>query len=180
MHPLPGRPPGAVQRAMARPSRAAAAAASTRAPAAAPGVWTLPMVQKAAAVFAELPVLPGWDRGAIAERVAAWYRFVDVVAEGAVATDAAVLAGEIVRFGARFLDAHPEHVLVGGARWGVADVEAVARWFGGVRGAGGADVDARLLAFERVVRSGLVQPDARPLADALLETIDGWRAARGA
>lgn len=163
---------------MARPSRAAAAAASTRPAPVAPGVWTLPMVQKAAAVFAELPQLPGWDRAGIAERVAAWYRFVDVVAEGAVASDAAVLAGEIVRFGARFLEAHPEHVLVGGARWSADDVEAVARWFGGVQAAGGADVDARLLAFERVVRSGLVDDDARPLADALLEVIDGWRAAR--
>jgi hypothetical protein len=82
-----------------------------------------------------------------------------------------------VRFGARFLEAHPEHVLVGGARWGIADVEAVARWFGSVRGCADADVDARVFAFERVVRSGLVQPDARPLADALLERIDAWRAA---
>lgn len=160
---------------MASRSRAAAAAAATTRPTTTHGPWTLPMVQKAAAVFAELPQLPGWDRAAIAERVAAWYRFVDVVAEGAVAGDAAALAGEIVRFGARFLEAHPEHVLVGGARWGVADVEAVARWFGSIHS--GADVDARLLAFERVVRSGLVQPDARPLADALLERIDAWRAA---
>lgn len=136
------------------------------------------MVQKAAAVFAELPGLPGWDRVAIAERVAAWYRFVDVVAEGAVAVDAAALAAEIVRFGARFLEEHPEHVLVGGARWGVGDVEAVARWFGGVVDDHGPDVEARLLAFERVVRSGLVDADARPLADALLEMIDDRRAAR--
>jgi hypothetical protein len=160
---------------MATKTSRAAAAAAAAAPAPVAGVWTLPMVQKA---FAELPTLPGWDRAAIAERVAAWYRFVDVVAEGAVAGDAAVLAGEIVRFGARFLEEHPEHVLVGGATWGVADVEAVARWFGGVADAGGADVDARLLAFERVVRSGLVDADARPLADALLEVVEGWRASR--
>lgn len=159
-------------------SRAAAAAATAPTAPTAGGTWTLPMVQKAAAVFAELPMLPEWDRAAIAERVAAWYRFVDVVAEGAVTTDAAVFAGEIVRFGARFLEEHPEHVLVGGATWGAADVEAVARWFGAVADIGGADVDARLIAFERIVRSGLVGADARPLADALLELIHAWRSRR--
>ena len=138
------------------------------------------MVQKAAAVFAELPQLPGWEHAAITERVAAWYRFVDVVAEGAIAADAAVLAAEIVRFGARFLEAHPEHVLVAGPRWGVDDVEAVARWFGGVVDDHGPDVEARLLAFERVVCSGLVDADAGPLADALLALIADRRADLGA
>ncbi len=141
-------------------------------------MWTVDMVQHAAAVFAELPRLPAYDRGAIAQRIAAWYRFVDVVAEGAIVADAAPLAAEIVRFGTRFLDDHPEHVLVGGATWGVEDVEGVARWFGAVSDEADVDVDARVMAFERIVRSGLVDEDATAIAQALLELMETWRAAR--
>jgi hypothetical protein len=142
------------------------------------GAWTVPMVERAAAVFAELPRLPAFETRAITERVAAWYRFVDVVAEGAVVAEAAPLAAEIVRFGASFLAEHPEHVLVSGATWEVDDVEAVARWFGAVSDEGGPDIVARVEAFERVVRSGLVSDEGSPLAQALLELIDAWRAAR--
>ncbi len=136
------------------------------------------MVERAAAVFAELPRLPAYDPGRIAERVAAWYRFVDVVAEGAFVVEAAPLAADIVRGGVQFLAEHPEHVLVSGATWDVDDVEGVARWFGAVSDEGGADVVARVLAFERIVRSGLIDDDAMPLAQALLELMDSWRAAR--
>lgn len=175
----PGRGRIEVEHPMAtRPSRAAAAAGKTTPPEAPPGVWTLPMVEKAAAVFAELPSLPAWDRAGIAERLTAWYRFVDVVAEGAVVPAAVPLAGEIVRFGAGFLREHPEHVLVGGAIWGVGDVEAVARWFGAARGGPRGEALARVDAFERIVRSGLVDDDARPLANALLEAMERWRDAR--
>ncbi len=135
------------------------------------------MVERAAAVFAELPRLPAFDPRAIAERIAAWYRFVDVVAEGAVVAEAAPLAAEIVRFGASFLADHPEHVLVSGASWELEDVEAVARWFGAVSDQGGDDVVARVAAFERIVRSGLVSDEASPLAHALLEIMGTWRTA---
>jgi hypothetical protein len=154
-------------------------ATTTATTAAAPPRWSKEMVGRAATVFAELPHLPTWDKGPIAERVAAWYRFVDVVAAGLVEVDGLPLAGEIIRFGADFLTAHPEHVLVAGAVWQADDVEGVARWFGGVgprRGAG-ADVVARMDAFERVVRSRLVADEAMPLAQALVDAMEGWRAA---
>jgi hypothetical protein len=144
----------------------------------APSRWSKDMVARAAPVFAELPHLPSWDTQLIAERVAAWYRFVDVVAAGLVDVDGLPLAGDIVRFGADFLTDHPEHVLVAGASWQAEDVEAVARWFGGIgprRGAG-ADVVARVDAFERVVRSRLVVDEALPLARVLVEAMEGWRA----
>jgi len=141
--------------------------------------WSKEMVARAATVFAELPHLPSWDAERIAERVAAWYRFVDVVAGGHVDVDALPLAGEVVRFGAAFLTAHPEHVLVGGEAWQATDVEGVARWFGAVgpRRSAGADVVARVDAFERVVRSRLVVDEAMPLAQVLLDAMSGWRAA---
>jgi len=158
-------------------SRAAAAAraANGAQPARAPSTatWTRAQVETAAAVFAELPSL-AFDKTATAARVAQWYRFVDVVAEGAVAPEAAGLAADVVRAGVAFLEARPEHVLVGGAVWSLANVEAMANYVGSVSGAASIDAGARahLSAFERVVRSGLITPEARPLADALVVVVD--------
>jgi (2Fe-2S) ferredoxin len=133
------------------------------------------MVHKLAAMVAELHTLPAYDGGAIAERVRAWYRFVDVVAAGHVAPDALPLASEVIRLGVRFLEAHPEQVLVGGAVWSVADVEAVATWYGGVDDRSAPDVVERVAAFAAVVRAGLVDDDAKALAEALFEVMHAPR-----
>ncbi len=158
-----------------RPLSAAAKAAKAATggagdPVDAGGPWTEAMVQTLAAVVAELTTLPGYDTVAIGERVRVWYRFVDVVAGGQVVPAALPLAAAVIRLGASFLQAHPEHVLLGGATWGEGDVEAVASWYGSVD-PDDDGVAERVDAFAAVVRSGLVDDDARPLALALLEAM---------
>ena len=80
-----------------------------------------------------------------------------------------------MRAGVAWLAANPGLRHVGGRRWSIDDVENVARWFGASRQRrAGPDDVARVHAFERVVRTGLVVQEALPLATVLLEQLEAW------
>ena len=163
-------------------SKAASAAArasgkSDSEPRAPEGVWTRAMVEQAIAAFNDLEAVPAWDDDAVAGLVDGYYRFVDVVARGEVELEALALASEMIRLGHDWLEKNPRHIRINSERWGKELVELTVQWFGAASQDPKAvkDTVSRFAAFERVWRSGWVEPgDATAIAQAFVEHCKLW------
>ena len=163
-------------------SRAVAAAAKTSAPkdlkpADHTGLWTRAMVERAIAAFHDPEAAPAWDDDAVAARVDDYYRFVAIVARGAVEIEALALAGEMIRLGHRWLEQNPRFIRIHAEPWSQALVENTVQWFGTALNDKKdiEDTVARFAAFERVWRSGFVEAgNARAIAQAFVEVGRAW------
>ena len=159
-------------------AKAAAQAAQGAADVTAPdGIWTRAMVERAIAAFNDLEAVPAWDDDAVEDLVDAYYRFVDVVARGAVELEALALASEMIRLGHDWLAKNPRHIRINSDPWSKELVENTVQWFGVASkdSKNVKDTVARFAAFERVWRSGWVEAgEARAIAQAFVEHGRDW------
>lgn len=145
------------------------------------GRWTLPMVGRAVLAFGEIERVPQYEDDQIRAHVRDFLRFVHRVDNGGVVDEAMPLARTFIARGYQWLAAHPHYAPVSTKVWTLDMVEQLILWFNDIT-AGAApdrkrilDVAERIHVFERVVRSGAVEPgEADALADAFLDYAHRW------
>jgi hypothetical protein len=166
-------------------SRAVAAAekaGSGRRPPLTPGPdgrWTKAMVGRAILAFSEIERIPQFDDDAIRVLVRDFLEFVQRVDAGGVEDDAMPLARTFIARGYQWLAENPSYAPVSTKVWSLDMVEHLILWFNDMTTRPDRrrlfDVAERIKVFERVVRSGAVEPgEADMLAEAFLEYAHRW------
>jgi hypothetical protein len=165
--------------AVKKPSKAKAAAAAATSKTEEPpsGLMSKKMVETLIAAFNDPKLTPNHDEDAMHRLVDDFYRFVDVVARGAVDADALPLASEMLRMGHDWLKQNPKYIRINSGVWTKPLVEDTIRWFASIKGDAKnlKENVARFAAFERVWRSGLVEEGETALiAQAFVEHVKDW------